>query len=294
MTPGGGWPPCSPSSVVCVATVAVGASGCGCPARPPTSTSPPARQPAVERLGDRRRVPVGRVASSASPGWCSPRRRHALVPGRLHRRLPRAARCWSRPRCAAPAPTRCRTSPRCGSSRAACAGCAARARRRHRLAVPAAAVPGRRARAAHRHRRSAAGSAALVVAAVVVANVGAGGMRSITLVQAFQYWLKLTAIAVPALFVLLAWQRRRLARRRPRPPHRSPGRRRTVADRRHGAGPRRRAGRRDGPRRRRRPPRRRAAAPRRRASTRIDAGTEAGLPGGFGRAARARRQGADR
>jgi cation/acetate symporter len=44
----------------------------------------------------------------------------------------------------------------------------------------------------------------LVVAVVVLANVTAGGMRSITLVQAVQYWIKLTAISVPA-FVLLAW-----------------------------------------------------------------------------------------
>jgi Na+(H+)/acetate symporter ActP len=47
---------------------------------------------------------------------------------------------------------------------------------------------------------------ALVVAGVVVLNVVAGGMRSITLVQAFQYWLKLTAIAVPVVFLLLAWR----------------------------------------------------------------------------------------
>jgi cation/acetate symporter len=45
----------------------------------------------------------------------------------------------------------------------------------------------------------------LVVAAVVVANVAAGGMRSITLVQAVQYWLKLTAIAVPAFVLLAFW-----------------------------------------------------------------------------------------
>ena len=37
-------------------------------------------------------------------------------------------------------------------------------------------------------------------------SVAAGGMRSITFVQAFQYWLKLTALLVPALFLLLAWQ----------------------------------------------------------------------------------------
>ncbi|MFI2642475.1 cation acetate symporter [Streptomyces sp. NPDC018610] len=46
----------------------------------------------------------------------------------------------------------------------------------------------------------------IVVAVVVVATVAAGGMRSITFVQAFQYWLKLTALLVPALFLVLAWQ----------------------------------------------------------------------------------------
>ncbi|TFV55581.1 cation acetate symporter [Mycobacterium sp. PS03-16] len=39
----------------------------------------------------------------------------------------------------------------------------------------------------------------LVVGGIVIANVVAGGMRSITFVQAFQYWLKLTAVAIPAL-----------------------------------------------------------------------------------------------
>ena len=42
----------------------------------------------------------------------------------------------------------------------------------------------------------------LVVGSIVIANVVSGGMRSITFVQAFQYWLKLTAIAVPALVLL--------------------------------------------------------------------------------------------
>lgn len=46
----------------------------------------------------------------------------------------------------------------------------------------------------------------LLVAVVVIANVALGGMRSITLVQAFQYWLKLTALAVPVMFLLLHWQ----------------------------------------------------------------------------------------
>lgn len=39
----------------------------------------------------------------------------------------------------------------------------------------------------------------VAVGAIVITNVVAGGMRSITFVQAFQYWLKLTAVAVPAL-----------------------------------------------------------------------------------------------
>ncbi|GHJ42120.1 cation acetate symporter [Streptomyces sp. TS71-3] len=47
---------------------------------------------------------------------------------------------------------------------------------------------------------------AVLVACVVVVAVAAGGMRSITFVQAFQYWLKLTALLVPAVFLLLAWR----------------------------------------------------------------------------------------
>jgi Na+(H+)/acetate symporter ActP len=46
----------------------------------------------------------------------------------------------------------------------------------------------------------------LVVGGVVLVNVLSGGMRSITFVQAFQYWLKLTAIAVPVAFLFLAWR----------------------------------------------------------------------------------------
>ena len=47
---------------------------------------------------------------------------------------------------------------------------------------------------------------AVVVAAAVTAVAAAGGMRSVTLVQAFHFWLKLTAIAVPAVFLVLAWR----------------------------------------------------------------------------------------
>ncbi|MEU7019117.1 cation acetate symporter [Streptomyces sp. NPDC046203] len=45
----------------------------------------------------------------------------------------------------------------------------------------------------------------LVVALVVTGIVAAGGMRSITFVQAFQYGLKLAALLVPAFFLLAAW-----------------------------------------------------------------------------------------
>jgi cation/acetate symporter len=50
------------------------------------------------------------------------------------------------------------------------------------------------------------GVGAAVVAVIVVINVAAGGMRSITFVQAFQYWLKLTALATPIFIILIAWR----------------------------------------------------------------------------------------
>ena len=43
----------------------------------------------------------------------------------------------------------------------------------------------------------------LAVAVIVAVVVAAGGMRSITFVQAFQFWLKLTALAVPVIALLL-------------------------------------------------------------------------------------------
>ncbi|AEA22432.1 cation acetate symporter [Pseudonocardia benzenivorans] len=44
----------------------------------------------------------------------------------------------------------------------------------------------------------------VVAAGVVIAvTVAFGGLRSITLVQAFQYWLKLTALALPAVIALM-------------------------------------------------------------------------------------------
>ncbi len=46
---------------------------------------------------------------------------------------------------------------------------------------------------------------AAVVAVVVGITVVAGGMRSITVVQAFQYWLKLLAISLPAVLLVAFW-----------------------------------------------------------------------------------------
>lgn len=46
---------------------------------------------------------------------------------------------------------------------------------------------------------------ALIVVVTVVLGVAAGGMRSITLVQAMQYWLKLCALAIPAFILLWLW-----------------------------------------------------------------------------------------
>ncbi len=45
----------------------------------------------------------------------------------------------------------------------------------------------------------------MTVGVVVLVSVGTGGMRSITLVQAVQYWLKLTALLVPAAVLLVVW-----------------------------------------------------------------------------------------
>jgi Na+(H+)/acetate symporter ActP len=57
--------------------------------------------------------------------------------------------------------------------------------------------------------RSAIGAPAwlgpVIVGLVVLANVTSGGMRSITFVQAFQYWLKLTALLLPAAVLLVVW-----------------------------------------------------------------------------------------
>ena len=44
----------------------------------------------------------------------------------------------------------------------------------------------------------------VIVAVLVAGSVAAGGMRAITFVQAFQYWLKLTALLVPVILIAFA------------------------------------------------------------------------------------------
>ncbi len=46
----------------------------------------------------------------------------------------------------------------------------------------------------------------VLVAVVVLVVIVGGGMRSVTMVQGFQYWLKLVAVLLPVLFVLAAWR----------------------------------------------------------------------------------------
>ena len=45
----------------------------------------------------------------------------------------------------------------------------------------------------------------VAVAVVVCLNVLPGGMRSVTLIQAFHYWLKLVALLTPIFFIAGAW-----------------------------------------------------------------------------------------
>ncbi|WP_121256994.1 cation acetate symporter [Nocardioides ferulae] len=45
----------------------------------------------------------------------------------------------------------------------------------------------------------------VIVGLVVLVNTASGGMRSITFVQAFQYWLKLTALLIPAAVLVAIW-----------------------------------------------------------------------------------------
>ena len=163
-----------------------------------------AQRPArPQRLGDRRRVPLRRVVPRRRRAGAHRRRADALVPGRLDRRLPRAAGPRRRPA----APQRRLHAARLRR------GPAGFARVRALCSVLVVAIgwlyllpqfqgAGLTLTAAI---DAPTWVGAVVVGVVVVVNVGSGGMRSITFVQAFQYWLKLTALLVPAVVLLVVW-----------------------------------------------------------------------------------------
>ena len=118
-----------------------------------------------ERVRDRRRVPLRRVASSASPGWCSPSAPTCCGTRSAGPPATSCCWCWSPRRCAVPAPTRCPTSPRPGSTRGRVRRVCSLLVVADRLALPAAAVPGRRASPSPSTTGAPAGSARSIVAA---------------------------------------------------------------------------------------------------------------------------------
>ena len=158
------------------------------PARSAASTSPPR-------------------PSSASPGWCSPSAPTCSGTPSAGPPATSCCWCWSPRRCAARAPTRCPTSPRPGSGSRAGARASARCwwwRSAGSTCCRSSRAPGvtlQRRRSARptlagRGRRRASSCSS---------TSRSGGMRSITFVQAFQYWLKLTALLVPAVVLLVVW-----------------------------------------------------------------------------------------
>ena len=125
----------------------------------------PDRPADVERLGHLRRVPVGGLVPRRGRAGHEVRRRHAVVSGRLRRRLPGPAPARRRPA----APLRRLHHPRLRRRPARLAGGAPpghRLRAAHRLVLPAAPAEGRRRHAAGdprhallgRRRRSSAPS----------------------------------------------------------------------------------------------------------------------------------------
>ena len=153
-------------------------SGCGSRGPPATSTSPPARSRRGERLGDRRRVPLGGVVPRRSPGWCSPMAAHmlwypvgwtagylvllVLVAAPLRR-----SGAYTLPDFAAPAAGVASGAP--GGQRAG---------RPDRRALPDAAVPGRRDHAARLDRRAALGRRRWSWLRSCWSTWSSGGMRS--------------------------------------------------------------------------------------------------------------------
>ena len=115
-------------------------------------------RPVPQRLGDQRRVPLRSVVPRRGRAGAAARRRHALVPGRLDRRLPPAA--GLRRRAAAPL-GRLHAAGLRGVPGRVADGSAGRqlAGRADRRALPGAAVPGSRADPARRSPGRRRGSA---------------------------------------------------------------------------------------------------------------------------------------
>ena len=181
-------------------------SGCGCPAPPATSSSPRAVvRPAAERVGDRRRVPLGRVVPRRRRAGARVRRRHALVPGRLDRRLPRPAGAGRR--AAAPLGRLHAAGLRRGPARVA-VGCAAVSS----LLVVAIGwlylmpqFQGAGLSARLDHRRAALGGRAGGRGRSCWSTCSPAACAASRFVQAFQYWLKLTALLVPVDLPAAVW-----------------------------------------------------------------------------------------
>ena len=144
-------------ALVCLATLGIGALGLRLSRHHQRLLRrQPHRLPALERVGDQRRVPLRRLV---------PRRRRAglalgadmlwfpvgYTVGYLVLLVLVAAPLRRSGAYTLPDFAEARLESR------AVAGCASRPRRRHRLALPAAAVPGRRPGPADRHRRTALG-----------------------------------------------------------------------------------------------------------------------------------------
>ena len=110
--------------------------------------------------------------------------------------------CSSPRRCGASAPTRSPTSPRRGCARRGCASSSAAI---VLLIGGFYLVP--QLKGAGLTLGEVVGTpywvGVVAVGAVVALNVALGGMRGITYVQAFQYWVKTFAIALPACLLLL-------------------------------------------------------------------------------------------
>ena len=182
-------------------------TGCGSPGPPRTSWSPPG---SVSPTWNAAAISGEYLSAASLPRRRRPgaqvRRRRALVPGRVRRRLPGAAAVRGR----AAAPLRrvhpARLLPGAAAARRGCAGWPPSFVVFIGWLYLVPQLQGAGLTLHHGHRRAVRVGCAAGRRWWSPANVALGGMRAITFVQAFQYWLKLTALAVPVIFLVLQWQ----------------------------------------------------------------------------------------